>query len=73
MTKPLYLLIGKNDPWLIPNIYHDFLKHCPTAFGKWLDAGHCPHDEIPDEINKLIITFLDQFLFNMPPSGAEMD
>ena len=73
MTKPLYLLIGKNDPWLIPNIYDDFLKHCPTAFGKWLDAGHCPHDEIPDEINKLIITFLDQFLFNMPPSGAEMD
>jgi len=58
MTKPLYLLVGKHDPWLMPTLYDDFMTHCPTAFGKWIDAGHCPHDEIPDEINHLIITFL---------------
>jgi len=55
---PLYLIIGKDDPWLIPNIYTDFLENCPTAFGKKVNAGHCPHDEIPDEVNWLIISFL---------------
>ena len=58
MKKPLYVLMGKRDPWLLPTLYEDFMTHCPTAFGKWLDAGHCPHDEIPDEINELIITFM---------------
>jgi len=58
MTKPLYLLMGKEDPWLLPTLYDDFLTHCPTAFGKWLDAGHCPHDEIPDEVNHLIVSFM---------------
>ena len=58
MKKPLYLLMGKRDPWLLPTLYEDFMTHCPTAFGKWLDAGHCPHDEIPDEVNSLIITFV---------------
>jgi pimeloyl-ACP methyl ester carboxylesterase len=58
MKKPFYLLVGKRDPWLIPTLYDDFMTHCPTAFGKWLDAGHCPHDEIPDEVNSLIITFV---------------
>ena len=58
MKKPLYVLMGKHDPWLLPTLYEDFMTHCPTAFGKWLDAGHCPHDEIPDEINELIITFM---------------
>lgn len=58
MKKPLYLLMGKRDPWLMPTLYDDFMTHCPTAFGKWLDAGHCPHDEIPDEVNPLIISFV---------------
>ena len=58
MSKPLYLLIGKADPWLLPSLYNDFLTNCPTAFGKWLEAGHCPHDEIPDEVNHLILSFM---------------
>lgn len=55
---PIYLIVGKDDPWLMPNIYPDFLKHCPTVFGKKVEAGHCPQDEIPDYVNYLITSFL---------------
>jgi len=54
---PLYIIMGKTDPW-IPNLYFNFLENCPTAFGKHVDAGHCPHDEIPNEVNRLILSFL---------------
>jgi pimeloyl-ACP methyl ester carboxylesterase len=57
-TVPLCILMGKDDPWMMPHLYSDFLKNCPTAFGKELNAGHCPHDEIPNEVNKLILLFL---------------
>jgi pimeloyl-ACP methyl ester carboxylesterase len=58
VKMPVYLVVGKKDPWLLPTLYDDFLANCPTAFGKWVDAGHCPHDEIPDEVNHLILTFM---------------
>jgi pimeloyl-ACP methyl ester carboxylesterase len=54
---PVYILKGKTDSWM-PNLYSIFLENCPTAFGKNVDAGHFPHDEIPDEINRLILSFL---------------
>lgn len=58
ISIPLYLIVGKDDPWLLSNLYTDFLEKCPTAFGKKVDAGHCPHDENPAEINRLIYSFL---------------
>jgi len=55
---PLYVLVGKRDPWIQPTIYTDFLENYSLAFGKLVEAGHCPHDEIPVEINTLILSFL---------------
>jgi hypothetical protein len=25
-----------------------------------LDAGHCPHDEVPEEVNRRILQFIEQ-------------
>jgi pimeloyl-ACP methyl ester carboxylesterase len=33
-------------------------KNYPYIFGKWLDAGHCPHDETPELVNAYILSFL---------------
>lgn len=37
-----------------------FKSHCSNAVIQLLDAGHCPHDEIPDKVNQLIIDWLQQ-------------
>ncbi|KAM1069918.1 hypothetical protein ACFX13_001827 [Malus domestica] len=29
-------------------------EHCAGFIVKELDAGHCPHDELPDEVNSII-------------------
>jgi pimeloyl-ACP methyl ester carboxylesterase len=56
---PIYVLIGKKDPWLQTAIYEDILGNYQQAFGKQLETvGHCPHDETPDEVNQYILSFL---------------
>ncbi|KAF9668248.1 hypothetical protein SADUNF_Sadunf15G0109300 [Salix dunnii] len=33
-------------------------KHCPGVVIRELDAGHCPHDEKPEEVNSLICQWI---------------
>lgn len=32
----------------------NFREHCEGVLIKELDAGHCPHDECPEEVNAMI-------------------
>jgi pimeloyl-ACP methyl ester carboxylesterase len=62
LTHPLLVLWGEKDPW-IPitgtNIYAEAANS-----GKDIEivpipnAGHCPHDEVPDLVNRVIIDWL---------------
>ncbi|KAH7291798.1 hypothetical protein KP509_29G036100 [Ceratopteris richardii] len=37
-----------------------FESYCPNVVFQSVNAGHCPHDEVPDEINKMILKWLQQ-------------
>lgn len=55
MTHPLLLLWGEGDPWMNARERGaKFRQHYPQLKEHYLQAGHCPHDEVPDQVNALI-------------------
>jgi len=54
---PLMLCWGEQDPWIRPQAADriQMLKECERVS---INAGHCPHDEAPDDVNFAI----DQFM-----------
>ena len=60
---PLLVLWGETDPWTpIQGIklYQDMANDATQslAFQAIPNTGHCPHDEHPDVVNKLILDWL---------------
>jgi len=60
LNAPLLLLWGSKDPWMnTPKKRDLYKKYTPENTTEViLDAGHCPHDEIPDQVNKHILDWL---------------
>lgn len=55
MTRPLLLLWGEGDPWMnARDRGAKFRQHYPQLQEHYLQAGHCPHDEVPDQVNSLL-------------------
>jgi len=55
LTCPLLLLWGEADPWIdCKQRSARFRQHYPQLIEHFLRAGHCPHDEVPDQVNHLI-------------------
>jgi pimeloyl-ACP methyl ester carboxylesterase len=55
MTCPLLMLWGEGDPWMSGRTRGArFKQHYPQLTEYYLQAGHCPHDEVPDQVNQLI-------------------
>ncbi|MBD1823412.1 alpha/beta fold hydrolase [Cyanobacteria bacterium FACHB-DQ100] len=55
LTRPLLMLWGEGDPWINARERGaKFRSYHPQLTEYYLDAGHCPHDEIPDHVNQLI-------------------
>ena len=61
ISSPLLLLWGSQDPWMNTpkkrGLYKKFTPENTTEI--ILEAGHCPHDEIPDLVNQHIITWAE--------------
>ncbi len=61
LSSPLLLLWGSKDPWMNTpkkrNLYKKFTPINTTEI--ILDAGHCPHDEIPELVNDHIMSWLE--------------
>ncbi|MBL1209047.1 alpha/beta fold hydrolase [Geminocystis sp. GBBB08] len=63
MTCPLLNIWGEADPWMrsqergkkFEKYYHNL-----TQF--YLKAGHCPHDEVPEEVNHIIKSWVEEKL-----------
>ena len=59
MQCPLLLLWGEKDPWINARDKGvQFLQYYPQAVEHYLEAGHCPHDEVPEQVNSLIADWI---------------
>lgn len=61
--QPLLILWGEADPWTPirgATLYQQLAEHQPdrVTFKVIPEAGHCPHDERPQEVNPLILDWL---------------
>ncbi len=55
LTCGLLMLWGAGDPWMNSTTRSaKFRKYYPQLTEHFIKAGHCPHDEVPEEINELI-------------------
>ncbi|MGE5656509.1 MAG: alpha/beta fold hydrolase [Actinomycetota bacterium] len=52
---PLLVLWGEADPWM-NSVQRSakFRQYYPQLTEHLIQAGHCPHDEVPEQVNKLI-------------------
>lgn len=60
LSAPLLLLWGIRDPWIdAAGRRGSFLRHAPERTTEVvLEAGHCPHDEVPDQVNRALLGWL---------------
>ncbi|WP_438982951.1 alpha/beta fold hydrolase [Vulcanococcus sp.] len=60
LQAPLLLLWGIRDPWInAAGRRGAFQRHAPTNTTEVvLQAGHCPHDEVPDQVNRAMLEWL---------------
>ena len=60
VRAPLLFCWGRHDPWINPvprlALFHEA---APDAKEVILDAGHCPHDEQPEQFNGVLLQWLD--------------
>ena len=56
----LLLLWGEHDPWIRPAAADKIIALRPSAVRVSVDAGHCPHDEAPAQVNDALVAWLEQ-------------
>ena len=73
LTCPLLLLWGIRDPWInAAGRRAAFQRHAPAATTEVvLEAGHCPHDEVPDQVNSALLAWLAGLSPAVTASAAE--
>jgi pimeloyl-ACP methyl ester carboxylesterase len=55
LTCPLLMLWGEADPWINARERGvKFRQYYPQVQEYFLRAGHCPHDEVPEQVNSLL-------------------
>lgn len=58
LSCPLLLLWGDLDPWVGPAKAARIKEFYPKTTVVNLQAGHCPHDEVPELANKALLDWL---------------
>ncbi|XP_019154727.1 PREDICTED: pheophytinase, chloroplastic isoform X2 [Ipomoea nil] len=58
LSCPLLLLWGDLDPWVGPAKANRIKEFYPNTLLVNLQAGHCPHDEVPELVNKALLDWL---------------
>ena len=55
------MLWGIRDPWInAAGRRSSFQRHAPEATTEVvLEAGHCPHDEVPEQVNAALVSWLE--------------
>lgn len=58
LSCPLLLIWGDLDPWVGPAKAVRIKEFYPNTSLVNLQAGHCPHDEVPELVNKALLDWL---------------
>ncbi|KAJ9561993.1 hypothetical protein OSB04_007153 [Centaurea solstitialis] len=58
LSCPLLLVWGDLDPWVGPAKAIRIKEFYPNTSIVNLQAGHCPHDEVPELVNKALVDWL---------------
>ncbi|MDR9403843.1 MAG: alpha/beta fold hydrolase [Halothece sp. Uz-M2-17] len=65
LQAPLLLLWGEGDPWMDTKArsrqFHQYYSQITEHF---LNAGHCPHDEVPQQVDAKIKDWVDAVISN---------
>ncbi len=60
LVRPLLLIWGEDDPWMAVRSRSELYRnHYYQIEDHFLRAGHCPHDELPREVNQIIRHWID--------------
>ena len=76
LQAPLLLLWGDSDPWLRnakvkQDKFRIFARKASLEVEEvLLKAGHCPHDEVPDQVNAVLLEWLNGLPMNSAASVA---
>jgi len=69
--RPLLILWGEDDPWTPIAGSKPYQERAAaredTVFQSIPRAGHCPHDEKPEQVNALILDWLDNIATELNP------
>ncbi|KAI3982662.1 hypothetical protein MKX01_021419 [Papaver californicum] len=58
LSCPLLLLWGDLDPWVGPAKAKQIKEFYPKSSLVNLQAGHCPHDEVPEQVNRALLEWV---------------
>ncbi|MEM8640199.1 MAG: alpha/beta fold hydrolase [Cyanobacteria bacterium P01_G01_bin.54] len=65
---PLLLLWGTGDPWMkVSDRAPKFRAACPELTEYFLEAGHCPHDEVPEQVDQHLRDWVQQLGVGQTP------
>jgi pimeloyl-ACP methyl ester carboxylesterase len=63
MSLPMLLIWGAKDQFVPPKIAQTIVSfNSAVEFVSLPEVGHCPHDEVPDVINPILLSWLDRVL-----------
>ena len=62
MNTSVYLIWGEKDPWEAVKEAQKWFKtfECIKSLDVISDAGHCPHDEMPEKVNPILIKIIQE-------------
>lgn len=61
LNRPLLMIWGEKDPWINARERGaKFKQHYPNLEEYYLNSGHCPHDDTPEEVNQIIRDWCSQ-------------
>ncbi|KAK6922700.1 Alpha/beta hydrolase fold-1 [Dillenia turbinata] len=66
LSCPLLLVWGDLDPWVGPAKANRIKEFYPNTSLVNLQAGHCPHDEVPELVNTALLEWLSTSIVKSP-------
>ncbi len=62
LNKPVYLIWGEKDPWEPVKEARKWFEtfECIKSLDIISNAGHCPHDEMPEKVNPIILKIIQE-------------